>query len=227
VAEEILVVDSFSTDQTEAICREKGVRFLQHPFAGHIEQKNYALEQATYDHLLSLDADEALTDELRASILAAKAAWTHDGYRCHRLNQYCGHWVRHGAWYPDRKLRLWDRRKGRWGGNNPHDKVVMHPDASVGELSGDLLHYSVADVEAHLRQINFFTTIKAREAAAAGQRGSLAKGVAKAFYRFLRDYFFRSGWRDGRYGFMIAWNSAYAKLLEQMKLIDARRHSSP
>ena len=227
VVEEIVVVDSFSTDDTEAICREYGVRFYQRTFAGFGDQKNFALDQASHDHVLSLDADEALNEALRASILKVKANWTHDGYALSRLNCYCGHWVRHGAWYPDVKLRLWDRRQGRWNARAVHESVVLAAGATQEKLPGELLHYSVESVAAHLRQINFFTSIKARQAVAEGKKASLLKGVVKAGFRFFQDYVLRSGWRDGPYGFMIAWNSAYARLLEQMKILDAHRSQKP
>jgi glycosyltransferase involved in cell wall biosynthesis len=139
VADEIVVVDSFSTDDTERICRAHGARFVQHAFEGHIEQKNYALAQARYDWVLSLDADEALSDPLRAAILAVKVqAERLDGYEMNRLTNYCGQWIHHSGWYPDRKLRLFDRRQGRWGGVNPHDKVLMDSRDQTGRLAGDL-----------------------------------------------------------------------------------------
>ncbi|MEZ4917990.1 MAG: glycosyltransferase family 2 protein [Saprospiraceae bacterium] len=104
VADEIVVVDSFSSDQTEAICQAKGARFIPHAFEGHIQQKNYALDQANHALVLSLDADEALSDELRASVLAAKSSLDFSGYFMNRLTNYCGTWVHHSGWYPDRKL---------------------------------------------------------------------------------------------------------------------------
>ncbi|MDR3188706.1 MAG: glycosyltransferase family 2 protein, partial [Prevotellaceae bacterium] len=162
VADEIMVVDSGSTDKTEEICRQLGVTsFIRHPFEGYVQQKNWAMEQATYSHILSLDADEALSDELKKSILEVKESWTADAYKFNRLTSYCGKWIRHCSWYPDVKLRLWDRRKGRWGGVNPHDKMVMERDASVIHLKGDLLHYSYHNVSDYILQVNKFTEIGA------------------------------------------------------------------
>lgn len=116
-ADEILVVDSFSSDRTAEICKSKGVEFIQHSFEGHIEQKNYALSRASNDYVLSLDADEALSDKLIQSIRAAKQNWSTNGYSVNRLTNYCGKWIRHCGWYPDKKIRLWDKRKGTWGGD--------------------------------------------------------------------------------------------------------------
>jgi len=148
VVDDIVVVDSFSTDKTEAICLEHGARFVKHAFAGHIEQKNWAITQALYPHVLSLDADEALSDVLKQSILNAKANFNKQGYYMNRLTNYCGQWIRHSDWYPDRKLRLWDARKGSWGGTNPHDKYsLLAGDKESDWLKGDLLHYSYYTVE--------------------------------------------------------------------------------
>jgi len=116
VADEIVVVDSCSNDKTCEICEKYGVRFIQNRFKGHIEQKNFAMQQAEYDWVLSLDADEVLSLELTDSILKVKKDWVIDGYAFNRLTNYCGTWIRHCGWYPDTKLRLWDKRRGRWGG---------------------------------------------------------------------------------------------------------------
>ena len=125
VADEIVVIDSFSTDDTEKICSAYGVRFIQHPFDGYIEQKNYGIQQAVYTHILSLDADEALSDELKQSIGHFKMHWHADGYSLNRLTNYCGHWIYHCGWYPDTKLRLWDKRYGQWAGENGMDALPM------------------------------------------------------------------------------------------------------
>ncbi len=137
-------------------------KFIRHRFNGHIEQKNWAILQASSPYILSLDADEALSDELRASILRVKENWTHDGYYFNRLTNYCGKWIRHTSWYPSRKLRLWDSRKGSWGGFNPHDRFFLNKGATRMFLKGDILHYSYYSVSEHLVQINTFSTILAR-----------------------------------------------------------------
>ena len=223
VADEIVVVDSFSTDQTEQICREKNVKFIQHPFEGHIQQKNFALQQASYDYVLSLDADETLSDSLKKSILAVKVNLEKDAYNFNRFTNYCGQWIKHCGWYPDRKLRLWNRHKGKWGGTNPHDKVIMNKPYSSQHLKGDLLHYSIYDVNQHIRQIHFFSDITAKDAYRKGKKGSLVSTVFSPPLRFIRLYFLKLGFLDGYYGFVICVISAYAKFLHCIKLREISR----
>ena len=203
VADEVLVVDSFSTDQTEAICRSRGVHFIQHAFAGHIEQKNYALSQATYPHVLSLDADEALSNELRTAIAAAKQHWSVEGYTMNRLTNYCGQWIHHSGWYPDRKLRLFDRTQGCWGGTNPHDKVEMPAEMSIAHLSGDLLHYSYYTVEEHLERARKYADIAAVAMREQGKSGTWVHVVFSPVLKFLRNYLLKGGFRDGKAGWTI------------------------
>ena len=169
VADDVIVVDSFSIDATVDICRQHGARVIQHAFAGYVEQKNYATTQAKFDHVLQLDADEVLTDELRQSIRAAKADWQHAAYSLARLTNYCGHWVRHGSWYPDRKLRLYDRRLGRWTGLLLHEKFEVNPGQTTGQLAGHALHYSYHSIAQHVSQLNKFTSITAQELALRGR----------------------------------------------------------
>jgi glycosyltransferase involved in cell wall biosynthesis len=218
VADEIVVVDSYSTDRTEAICRKLGVTFLLNPFEGHIQQKNYAAEKASHPYVLALDADEALSEELRNSILAVKKNWTHDAYHFNRLNNYCGQWVRYAGWYPDVKLRLWDKRKGRWGGVNPHDKVMMDKGSSTAHLKGDLLHYSYYTITQHIAQTNSFSDIAAREAFQKGKKASFLKIVLNPWFTFVKKYFFQRGFTGGWYGFIICINSAFGKFLKYAKL---------
>lgn len=208
VADEIVVIDSFSTDRTEEICRSKGVRFVQHPFKGHIEQKNYALTQAGFDQVLSLDADEALSDALRQSILVAKADWNADGFAMNRLTNYCGQWIRHSGWYPDRKLRLFDRRQARWGGQNPHDKIEMSPGARQSRLNGDLLHYSYYSVEEHYARARKYADIAARAMHARGRRARWWNLMLSPAFKWLRNYVFKLGFLDGRAGWTICRISA-------------------
>ncbi len=218
VADEVVVVDSFSTDGTERIAREHGARFVQHAFEGHIEQKNWAITQAAHPWVLSLDADEALSDELRKSILAAKARADADGYTMNRLTNYCGRWVRHGGWYPDTKLRLWDSRKGRWTGVNPHDRYEMDPGSRIVHLKGDLLHHSYYTIEDHLKQVEYFTTISAREYKRRGRKAGIPRLIFAPVVKFIGDYVFRLGFLDGRAGFTIARISAGATRKKYAKL---------
>src|SRR5690606_7424734 len=125
VADEIVVLDSVSTDRTKEICLRYSAKFYEHPFDGHIEQKNRAITYASHPHILSLDADEALDAELIEEIKKVKRNFPKQGYYMNRLTNYCGHWVRHCGWYPDRKLRLWDSRCGKWTGINPHDRFEL------------------------------------------------------------------------------------------------------
>lgn len=218
IADEILVVDSFSTDKTEEICLSLGARFIKNPFAGHIEQKNVALDLATHDYVLSLDADEALSPELLKEIKAIKNNFVMDGYKFNRLTNYNGHWVRYSGWYPDTKLRLVKKNAARWSGVNPHDILKPNDPNKVGFLKGDLLHYSYESIAAHVIQTDKFTTIAARAAYKQGKRSSLFKVFTRPIFKFVRDYFFKRGFLDGRYGFIICCiNSLYA-LLKYAKL---------
>jgi glycosyltransferase involved in cell wall biosynthesis len=222
VADEIVVLDSFSTDATESIVHSKGAHFYQHAFDGHIQQKNRALTYASYPHVLSLDADEALDETLREAILAVKANWQYEGYYLNRLTYYCGHWIRHGLWYPDRKLRLWDKRKGSWGGQNPHDRFILR-EGKTARLKGNLLHYSIYSFEDHLKQIRKFTDISSQAAFNNGKRSNWLKLLVAPTLKFLRGYIFKAGFLDGKAGWMVARWSAYATFLKYRKLLSLQR----
>ena len=222
--DEIVVVDSYSTDATGEICKEKGVIFLQHSFEGHIEQKNYALSCAANHYVLSLDADEALSETLMQSIQAAKENWQADGYGVNRLTNYCGKWIRHCGWYPDRKIRMWDRRKGHWGGVNPHDHVVMDAKSRTHHLSGDLLHFSYPTIRNHIAQINRFSDIAAREALERGRRSNLFLDIClNPLLTFFKKYLLKLGVLDGYEGFVISISTAYGKFLKYIKLRELER----
>lgn len=225
IADEVLVVDSLSTDRTEEICRELNVRFVKQAFLGYIEQKNFALGLAAYDHVLSLDADEALSDELRGSIREVLSAWNADGYYFNRLTNYCGQWIRHGGWYPDRKLRLVDRRKASWQGTNPHDKLMMQKDSKTLFLEGDLLHYSYYSIDQHVAQVNHFSTIKAKVMFDSGQGSSCWKMMASPCFKFFKTYFLKLGFLDGVFGYIIARNSAHSTFLKYAKVRALQREA--
>ncbi len=228
IADEIVVVDSYSSDRTEEICRSFQAKFIKHRFVGHIQQKNWAILQAGSPYILSLDADEALSDELRSTILKVKKNWTHDGYYFNRLTNYCGKWIRHTSWYPSRKLRLWDSRKGWWGGFNPHDRFYLHKGASRQFLKGDILHYSYYSVSEHLLQMNSFSSILARSYYERGRRVYFYSIVLHPLWRFIKDFFIRTGFLDGYYGFIVSVNSAHEVFLKYVKLNniykEERRH---
>lgn len=218
VADEIVVVDSFSTDRTEQIAKSKGARFIQHTFEGHIQQKNYAMSQAECDYVLSLDADEALDTTLRRSILEFKKQERFSPRKLKRLTNYCGHWVRFCGWYPDKKLRLFDRREGKWNGMNPHDKFELFTqDHHLQTLKGDLLHYSFYTVRDHFKQVWYFTDIAAKAIWDKGQKPAFYKCLLNPMWTFMRMYFIKLGILDGWRGIQICLISAYATFLKYQK----------
>ncbi|MBN1118324.1 MAG: glycosyltransferase family 2 protein [Bacteroidales bacterium] len=223
IADDIVVVDSYSTDKTKEISIAKGARFVEHTFEGHIQQKNWAITQAKYPHILSLDADELPDERLKKEILKTKENWTADGYYFNRLNNYCGKWLKHSGWYPDRKLRLWDSRKGKWAGQNPHDRFTMTEDATTHYLKGDLLHYSFYSVSQHVLQVNKFTDIGSQAAFNKGKKSSLLQIFFYPKWKFIRDYFIKLGILDGYYGYVVCKISAHAKYLKYVKLRELRK----
>jgi glycosyltransferase involved in cell wall biosynthesis len=219
IADDIVVVDSYSQDRTAEICAAHSVRFVRHEFEGHIQQKNYALALATSDYILALDADEALTEKLRESILHAKENWSADGFLVHRRTNYCGRWISHSGWYPDRKIRLWNRSKGRWAGVNPHDRVIMNEGSRIARLDGDLLHYSYSSSRQHLDQIDRFSSIAADEAYRRGRRARLISDILlNPALTFLKKYLLQAGFLDGGAGLKIAARTAQGKFLKYGKL---------
>ena len=219
VADEIIVVDSFSTDDTKSICESYPLKFIEHKFEGHIEQKNFALLQSQYDYVLSLDADEVLSTDLQIKISELKNEFSHDAYSFHRLTSYCGQWIRHCGWYPDSRIRLWNKNKGKWGGTNPHDMVKMNPDATVLDCKEDILHYSYHSIEQHIGQINKFSSISAEEKALKGKNVSvIVHLILYPFWIFLKTYFFKLGILDGYYGFVISVLNSHYRFLKYVKL---------
>ena len=218
IADDIVVVDSYSSDRTEEIVRTFNARFIQHPFEGHIEQKNWAITQAQYPHILSLDADEVLSPRLMNSISEVKEDWKFDGYYFNRLTNYCGKWIRHTSWYPARKLRLWDSRKGKWGGINPHDKFKLEKGSTRKFLKGDLLHYSYYTIEEHIDQINKFSSIVAKAYYRENRKASRFNIIFHPVWRMFRDYFLKLGFLDGFYGLIISVNASHETFLKYIKL---------
>ena len=204
VADEVVVVDSLSTDSTLEIVRRYTERVFHQKFLGHVEQKNLAVSKASHDWILSLDCDERLTPELEASILAIKESLEERiVYRMARKTFYVYRWLNH-CWYPDRKVRLFNRRYARWGGVNPHDRVVFDEGVETVDLTGDMEHYSFNSISEHLRTIDNFTEIGAREIIAKGKKVSLLSPFTHGLWTFIRLYFFKRGFLDGFAGFVVA-----------------------
>ena len=218
VADEIVVVDSLSTDNTEQICQSYGVKFIKHKFDDYVTQKNYANSKASYDYILSLDADEALSEELEKSVLNAKVVFDVDGYTMNRLTNYIGSWVHHCGWYPDKKMRLFDRRKGSWEGVIIHEQFNLYQGGTEKHLKGYLLHYSFHSVEEHKKQTEKFTTLGAEADFKRGKKVTFFKLIFGPPIRFIRDYFFLLGILDGSVGFRICYSSANATYLKYKKL---------
>ncbi len=218
IADEIIVSDSYSTDNTKNICEEFNVKFYQNNWLGYSEQKNTANRIASNNLIFSIDADEALTDKLKKSIAEIKlSANKQTAYKVNRLTNYCGKWIHHCGWYPDTKLRIWFKDEGEWHGEL-HEKVVFRNRPNTVLLDGDLLHYSYYNLEDHLKQIDKFTGIAAEEYLKKNKKVTLIKLWFSPVVKFIRDYLLLLGFLDGKSGFRICYLSAYATYIKYMKL---------
>jgi glycosyltransferase involved in cell wall biosynthesis len=230
VADEIVVIDSFSKDSTKKICSDKGVRFIEHKFKGHIEQKNYSLSQSTFDHVLSLDADEYLSDELISSILEIKKTWPAEAYRMNRLSTYGNKWIRRGNWYPDKKVRLWNKTLGGWGGKNPHDQVILSKGVEPMHIKGDILHQAYAGSYEALNKIQSYSDIYASQNAGY-ESSSVSKILLRSSFTFFKSYIVKRGIFDGFEGLMVAMAESnhtfykYAKLYEANRKLKAQKQN--
>jgi glycosyltransferase involved in cell wall biosynthesis len=223
VADEIIVLDSFSTDQTVAIARMHGATVFQEKFRGYIGQKNYAVQFASNNYILSLDADEELDERLTASILQAKKTFSSRAYRMNRCTSFCGKFIRHGLWYPDRKIRLFDRRIARWGGINPHDKIILDNGYKFEQLKGDLLHYSFNTVDDLIWQNNRLSSIAASSLFAIDRKSNWYRMLVHPAWAFFNGFILRLGFLDGFEGFTIAINTAHQTFLKYSKLYKIQR----
>jgi glycosyltransferase involved in cell wall biosynthesis len=226
VVDEIVVVDSFSTDNTKNICTRFNVTFIEQKFLGYIEQKNFALAQASYDHVVSLDGDEALSEILQKSIVDLKTNWNVDGYYANRFNNFCGQWIKHSDWYPNKKLRVFDRRKAEWKGINPHDNVQLYDEnAKTGYLKGDILHKTYQSYSEFNQKTEYFSTIAAQAYFDKGKKASLWKIVWNPTWAFFKSYVLRLGFLDGFNGFVICVQTANITFLKYSKLRELYKNS--
>ena len=216
VADEVVVVDSGSTDGTEEICKQFGAKFTHQQWLGYSGQKNFANTLAENDYILSIDADEVLSEELKASILAIN--FTADAYAFNRLTNYCGKkWIKHCGWYPDTKIRLWKKGKAEWNLSDLHETVLLPPNTKALHLNGDLLHYTYHSISDHILQLNKFTEISAQALFKKKGKISVLQVIYKPLWKFLNDYFIKLGLLDGYYGFVICSISAFAVFAKYAK----------
>lgn len=219
LADEIIILDSFSTDNTIEIAKKMGAIVKQQKFLSYIEQKNCALKYAKHNYVLCLDADEALDETLKKSIYEAKNNFSFSAYKSNRCTNFCGQFIRFGSWYPDKKIRLFDKRFAKWGGINPHDKIELTIDVKkVKYLKGDILHYSFSSIKEQLIRNEVYSTISAASLFEIGIESNWYKIVINPLWTFFFGYVIRFGFLDGYYGFIIALNSARATLQKYMKL---------
>ncbi len=218
IVDEIIVIDSFSNDKTEELCKRLPVRFFQKEFDNYYNQRNYAAEKASYNYILAIDADEVISEELHNSILQVKQKWEYDGYYFNRLNNYCGSWIRHSGWYPDRKLRLYDKRKAKWGGKEVHEELIMEQNTKICFLKGNLYHYSYNSISEHVERINKYTEISARYNFQKRKKVYLPLIVIRFFVSFLNRFLIKLGFLDGYNGLIISILTAYGKFVKDVKL---------
>ncbi|AYQ39168.1 LPS biosynthesis [Burkholderia aenigmatica] len=220
-ADDIVVVDGGSTDDTVAIARAHGARVVvATDWPGFGPQKNRALDALSTDWVLSIDTDEVVSDELAASIRAALRAPQADIYAIDRLSAFCGHWVRHSGWYPDWIPRLFRRSAARFSDDLVHERLVY--DGPAARLDGKLLHYSYDDIESVLRKLDAYSSAGARQRRAAGERAGIGKAIRRGLWAFVRTYLLRRGFLDGRTGFMIAVFNAETVYYRFLKLAHDR-----
>ena len=221
-ADEIVILDSFSTDNTLNICREYTGKIFQHKFDGHIQQKNRAIGHCSSEWIFCIDADEVVTDELRQSILSLDLDKNDiRGYYSARKVFYIGKWINHGGWYPDYKVRLINKNFARWGGINPHDELKVN--GKTARLNGDLLHYSYENISAHINQVNKFTDIMSEEYKKLGEKPSVLNLTLRPLYKFIKMYFIKLGFLDGTRGFIIAGIGAFYVFMKFVKLYEKNK----
>jgi len=214
--DEILIVDSGSVDRTVELARNLGARVIEAGWRGFAGQKNWAAEQASHDWVLSLDADEALSEALEAEIWSLKKSGPRfDAYTMPRLARYLGRWIYHSGWYPDRKVRLYDRSKARWVGDFVHESVK--PQGSVGHLESNILHFTCDSLSEHLRTLDRYTTLAAQELAANRVSVPLWSLIFDPPWNFVKAYVFQRGFLDGLEGLIISYMAAFYTFLKYSK----------
>lgn len=209
VADEIIVIDSGSTDETIPICQKYHVRFFNHEWLGYGNTKNVGNNYAKFEYILSIDADEALSEQLQESILKEKEN-LNGLYSLNRLTNYAGKWIKHSGWYPDKKIRLFPKSLVKWGDEEVHESLIFNESLPVKHLAGDLYHYSYTDIFNHIEKSIQYGKLAAIHLSKQKKKVSWFKIIFSPWIRFIKDYFLRSGFKDGSHGFFIATTAAYS-----------------
>ncbi len=226
VADEIIVLDSFSTDGTQEICEQAGVRFEQRKWEGYSASKNYLNNLAQFEYILSLDADEALDAELRMAVLEIKNASKPGIYSVNRITNYCGKWIKHGGWYPDVKVRLFPKDGSTWVGAHVHEELEYPEGLEEQQLPGHLEHYSYYSFKEHRERADKYSALTAAKFYEQGKRVGPLKPYISAIGRFIGMYFVKKGILDGRMGFKIAWISAQSNVFKYKELLRLQRENA-
>jgi glycosyltransferase involved in cell wall biosynthesis len=221
--DEVVLVDSHSTDATRQIAAAAGARVIERDWPGHVAQKEFAVRAAAHEWVFCIDADERVSPALRDEIVALRDRGFPDftGWRMPRMSRYLGRWIRHGTWYPDLQLRLFDRRRGRWGGHDPHDRVEL--DGPVGRLGQPLLHDPYRSFAEHLGTIDRYTTIMAEGLHRRGRRARVSDLVLRPWVRFARFYVLKAGFLEGWRGLLLAVMAAHYVRVKYAKLLVLQR----
>src|ERR1017187_2034489 len=229
VSEIIVVLNEHVNDGTEELARQHGAQVFREPWRGYVAQKNSAAQKATQDWVLGLDADEVVSAELRQEIQAhfsaAEPGEAFAAFSFPRLTMFCGRWIRHGDWYPDRGTRLWRRGLAEWGGTDPHAKLVVQ--GAIGRLESNLLHYNAASIDDQIAKISASSNDFLRDALRRNRPGRWLALALPPSWRFLRSYVFRLGFLDGWQGYYIAWITAFYTATRYAKLLAAAQTEDP
>jgi glycosyltransferase involved in cell wall biosynthesis len=226
---EIVIVDSGSTDSTIAICKEFTDRILFRSWTGYVEQKAYALQQCTSDWVLNIDADEEVSPELKEEMIALlqadkKQSIAYNGFHLSRVVYYLNRWWRHGGWYPEFRLRLCRRSHTTWGGVDPHEKAIVQ--GATRKLGGELYHYTYSDMQDQITRLNKFSSSAAISIFSHGHRTNIIEILFRPIFRFMKFYIFKQGFRDGASGLIVALIESYYVFLKYAKLWELQRTAS-
>ncbi len=218
-SDEIIVVDSLSKDKTTEIAKSLGAKVILQEFLGHVQQKQFAVDSSSNDWIFSIDADERASEELSNKIIELKKENFNGfhGFYVNRRNYYLGKWIKYGGWYPEKRIRLFNRKFGYWGGKNPHDKVIMKPQSKTGDLNLDIIHFPYKNITHHLDVINKYSTISAKEKIEKGEKVYFYNLIFNPAFKFFKAYVLKKGFLMGKIGFIHATMGAISSFMKYLK----------